>query len=283
MTTSERTADRDDRTSAPRETPTVRLEVLDVTFAYESEPVLDGVTLEVGRGEVLGIVGPNGSGKSTLLRCLDRLLEPDSGAVFVDGDALGELRRTEIARRVGYVPQEERSAFPATVFDTILLGRKPHVGWRPTEEDRDVVAEVIDRLGLEAYTLRPIDELSGGQRQKVLIGRALVQEAPLLLFDEPTSSLDVRHQLEVLELIREQTTADRTAVITIHDLNLAARYCDRLAMLHEGRIAAAGDPDILTPETIRNVYGVDVTVTTHNGRKIVVPERALPTDDHRPH
>lgn len=259
----------------PRGSVDIQLEVLDVEFAYESEAVLDGITLAVDRGEVLGIIGPNGSGKSTLLRCLNRILDPDDGSVLVDGESIREMSRTELARQVGYVPQEERGAFPSTVFDTVLLGRKPHVGWRPTERDRSIVATAIERLGLEEYALRSIDELSGGQRQKVLIGRALVQEASVLLLDEPTSSLDIRHQLEVLDLVREQATAERAAVIAIHDLNLAARYCDRLAMLCDDRIVAAGGPEILTPETIRDVYGVEATVTDHAGRRVVIPERPL--------
>jgi len=253
----------------------MRLEVLDVEFAYGSEAVLDGVTLSVDRGEVLGIIGPNGSGKSTLLRCLNRILEPDSGSVFVDGESVREMSRTELARQVGYVPQEERGAFPATVFDTVLLGRKPHVGWRPSEDDRSAVVAAIEQLGLAEYALRPIDELSGGQRQKVLIARALVQEASVLLLDEPTSSLDIRHQIEVLDLVREQATDDRAAVLAIHDLNLAARYCDRLAMLCDDRIVAAGGVEILTPATIRDVYGVEATVTDHEGTPLVIPERPL--------
>lgn len=251
------------------------LDIQGIEFAYDSESVLDGVTLSVDQGELLGLVGPNGSGKSTLLRCLNRILEPDDGTVFVDGEALDQLSREEIARRVGYVPQDETSAFPATVFDTILLGRKPHVRWRASDADREVTSQMIERLGLEPFALRSIDELSGGQRQKVLIGRALVQEASVLLLDEPTSSLDVRHQLEVLELVRSQVTDGISGVLAIHDLNLAMRYCDSLALLCDNKIRAAGGPEILTAETIREVYGVEATVTEHDGRRIVIPERPL--------
>ncbi|AFZ72213.1 ABC transporter ATP-binding protein [Natronobacterium gregoryi] len=253
----------------------MRLDVCDVEFAYDSDPVLDGVDLELERGQLLGIVGPNGSGKSTLLRCLNRIIEPDSGAVLVDGENVDELSREGIARRMGYVPQQEDATFPSTVFDTILMGRKPHVQWRPTDDDRATVTDVIERLDLEPFALRSLDELSGGQQQKVLIGRALVQEATVLLLDEPTSNLDVRHQLEVLDVVREEIDDGMAAVVAIHDLNLATRYCDRLAMLHDDRIVAAGGPEILTPETIRDVYGVDATVTSHDGRRIVIPERPL--------
>lgn len=276
MTSSKSNTERIDRGSSEA-APTVQLEVLGLEFAYESEPVLDGVTLELARGQILGLVGPNGAGKSTLLRCLNRLLEPDDGAVFVGGESIDDLGRTEVARRVGYVPQDERSTFPSTVFDTVLLGRRPHAGWRPTEADREAVASVLERLDIEEYALRSVEELSGGQQQKVRIARSLVQDVSLILFDEPTSSLDIRHQLEVLDLVREQVGDDRAAVVAIHDLNLAARYCDRLAMLHDDRIAAVGGPEILTPETIREVYDVEATVTVRDGRRIVIPERPLPT------
>jgi len=251
----------------------VRLHVSGLTFAYGEEPIVDGVDLSVAAGELLGIVGPNGSGKTTLLCCLDRILEPDAGTVSVDGDDLAGLSRAEIARRIGYVPQEDRRTFPTTVFDTILLGRTPHAGWRTGEDDREATAEVIDRLGLEPYALRSVDELSGGQRRMVSIGRAIVGEPSVLLLDEPTAGLDVRHRLEVLELLRELLADGTAAVMVIHDLNLAARYCDRLAMLREGRVVATGDPGILTPETIREVYGVEATVTNHGGRRLVIPER----------
>jgi len=250
----------------------VKLEVRDVTFEYESEAVLDGVTLEVDTGEILGLVGPNGSGKSTLLQCINRILEPRGGVVFVDDAATDGMSRNELARRFGYVPQEGDNAFPTTVFDTILLGRKPYIRWRPTDADRELVTHIIEILGLDEYALRDVTELSGGQRQQVVIGRALAQEAAVLLLDEPTSSLDVKHQLEVMNVIRDQVDRGITAVVAMHDLNLAARYCDKLAMLYDRHVFAAGTPDILTPENIRAVYDVEVTVLHHDGRRLVVPE-----------
>lgn len=253
----------------------MKLLVRDVEFAYDSTPVLDGVTLSLEAGELLGIVGPNGSGKSTLLRCLDGIVDPDDGAVFVDGTDLDDVSREELARAVGYVSQTDRRTFPSTVFETILLGRKPHINWRPSSADREAVAAVIDRLELDDYALRPIDELSGGQRRKVLIGRALVQEASVLVLDEPTSNLDIKHQLDVLEVVRARVDEGITAVMATHDLNLAMRYCDKLAMLADGEIVAAGGPETVTSDAIRSVYGVDATVTTHDGRRLVIPERPL--------
>lgn len=253
----------------------MRLDVDGLAFAYDSDPVLEGVSLSVERGELLGVIGPNGSGKSTLLRCVNRILDPDDGSVYLDETAADSLDRNEIAKLVGYVPQSEPRTFPSTVFDTVLMGRKPHGSWRASESDREIVSRTIERLGLEPLALRSMDELSGGQARKVLIGRALVQEASVLLLDEPTSGLDVRHQLEVLDLIRERIDAGMTGVIAIHDLNLAMRYCDSLALLHDGEIVSAGTPDDLTAELIREVYGVEATITEHDGRRLVIPEKPI--------
>lgn len=253
----------------------MKLAVRGIQFSYESESVLDDVTLEVDAGEMLGIIGPNGSGKSTLLRCINRILRPREGTVFVDGSDIHEKSRTEIARTFGYVPQQETTTFPTTVFDTILMGRKPYIRWRPTDEDRETVSRIVELLGLEDLALRDVTDLSGGQRQKVLIGRALAQEAEVLLLDEPTSSLDVKHQLEVLNVIRERVEDGITAVMAMHDLNLASRFCDKLAMLHDRRLFAAGGPDILTPENIRAVYDVEATVLRQDGRRLVIPEHPV--------
>ena len=260
----------------------MRLNVRDVTFGYESRPVLEDVTLDVAAGEMLGLVGPNGSGKSTLLRCINRVLAPNTGTVFVDGTDLHDLSREEIARRVGYVPQEASDAFPSTVFDTVLMGRKPHIGWQPTDEDLDLVAEIVDLLGLEVYAMRAIDEISGGQRQKVLIGRALAQEAAVLVLDEPTSSLDLRHQLEVMELLtRRVREEDVAAVVALHDLNLAARYCQKVVMLHDREVYAAGGPEVLTPEHIRAVYDVEVRTYDDGDRRVIVPVRSTADRENR--
>lgn len=252
------------------------LEIHGLAFGYGDDPVLDGVDLTVGNGELVGLLGPNGSGKSTLLECCNRILEPDAGAVSIDGDRVVDLDRNETARRIGYVPQSERSAFPATVFDTILMGRRPHSGWTPNEDDRVAVARVIDALDLSAFATRTVDELSGGQRQKVRLGRALVQETAVLLLDEPTAGLDLKHQLSVLDHLREHVDATSVSgVVAMHDLNLAARYCDRVALLSDGQLDVVGDPDVLTDETIESVYDVEVTIARAADRRLVVPERPV--------
>lgn len=252
------------------------LEITDLVVAYDADPVLDGIDLSVEPGELCGLLGPNGSGKSTLLQCLADILQENAGEVRLDGDRLSDLDRIERARRVGYVPQEESSAFPTTVFETILQGRRPHGGWAPDDDDRRSVARAIERLGLEEFAMRTLDELSGGQRQKVRLARALVGDPDLLLLDEPTSSLDLKHRLDTMNLLVDYVRDARvTTVVAIHDINLATRFFDRIALLHEGEIFDVGGPDVLTPETIQTVYGVEAVVREHRGRLLVVPETAV--------
>ncbi|RJS82831.1 ABC transporter ATP-binding protein, partial [Methanophagales archaeon] len=179
----------------------MKLKLKDVEFSYASTPILENICMELAPAEVLGIVGPNGAGKSTLLRCIDKILKPQRGSILLDGRDINEMRLMELAKRMGYVPQSTSQIFPATVFDTVLMGRRPHLGWRSSEKDEEKVLDVLQMLNIENLAMRDINELSGGQQQKVFIARALVQEPDVLLLDEPTSNLDIRHQLEVMEII----------------------------------------------------------------------------------
>ncbi|MCK5109025.1 MAG: ABC transporter ATP-binding protein, partial [Methanosarcinales archaeon] len=173
----------------------VRLQIKDLVFSYGSTRILDRITMELGSSEVLGIVGPNGAGKSTLIRCIDQILVPEHGTVLLDGQDMKTMSRMEIAKRIGYVPQSVSTVFPATVFDTVLMGRRPHLGWRSSEEDIDMVLEVLTMLKIKHLAMRDFNEISGGQQQKVLIARALAQDSGIILLDEPTSNLDIKHQL----------------------------------------------------------------------------------------
>ncbi len=253
----------------------VRIRIRDVEFSYASVPILKNICMEVAESEILGIIGPNGAGKSTLLRCIDRILSPQKGTIFLNERDISKMSRLEIAKRMGYIPQSTTQVFPATVFETVLMGRRPHISWRCNERDVEKVLEVLHLLDLEGLAMRDINELSGGQQQKVFIARALVQEPDVLLLDEPTSNLDIKHQLEVMDIIKEiARKRGISAIMAIHDLNLAARYADRLIMMKNGMIYAAGEHfSVLTPENIREVYGVEVEVSKHNGRPFVIPLR----------
>lgn len=254
----------------------VKIIVQNLSFGYRSTPVLQDLTFNVGRGKVLGLLGPNGSGKSTLIKCIDQILRPDGRIVMGDED-LRLMQTCDVARRIGYVPQSEIAGMPMNVFDTVLMGRRVHMGWKPAAKDLDVVSRVLEEMKIRSLAMNDIWELSGGQRQKVFIARALAQEPEVLLLDEPTSSLDLRHQLDTMEAISGLVQRSGISVVmAIHDINLAARYADTVAMIKDGVIYGIGRPhDLLTPDAIRNVYGVEATFLYDNsGNPVIVPIRA---------
>lgn len=253
----------------------VMLKAEGLEFSYGDEPALRGVSLELSYGRILGVVGPNGSGKTTLLKCLNRLVTPHKGELTVEGQKLTDYTRREIAKTVGYVPQTENPAFPSTVFDAVLTGRSPHSSWRPTEEDLTAVSETLTELGLADLATRDVQELSGGQLRKVLIARAFAQDPNLLLLDEPMASLDLRHQLEVLNAVRSWSREERSALVTFHDLNLAGKYCDKLLVMKDGEVFARGGPEVLTSETIEPVYGVEVEVNENPRTRWIEPMKPL--------
>ena len=247
------------------------LTVRGIRFHYPGRPVLDEVSFAVEKGQVLAILGPNGTGKTTLLKCLNRILTPAAGTVLIEGEPTSVFGRNALAQKMGYVEQQ-RNGSRATVFNTVLLGRKPYIRWDITHNDMAVAAQALETLGLEAYALRYLDELSGGELQKVVIARALAQEPEILLMDEPTNSLDLKNQIEVINLIR-QISRERgiAAVVAMHDLNLALRFADRFILLKDRTIYTAGGSEVMTPESIESVYAVPVMIATHNGSRVVIP------------
>lgn len=245
----------------------------EVAFAYaRNEPVLRQVCADIVPGAFLGILGVNGCGKSTLLACLDGMLKPKAGRILLDGQPLESVSRNERARKIALVAQHNH-ATRLTVYDALLLGRTPHTKGAPTPEDLSVVDAVMSEMGLSRYALRYVDELSGGEYQKVVIARAFVQQTDVLLLDEPTNNLDMANQVEVMRLVR--TAVDErglAAAAVMHDINLALAYCDQLMFVREGLVYATGNPSIVTPELIRDVYGVKADVIEHHGRRVVVPQ-----------
>jgi iron complex transport system ATP-binding protein len=255
----------------------MKLKVKDVEFSYGSAPILKSICLELASSEMLGVVGPNGAGKSTLIRCIDRILKPQRGTILLDGQDIKKMHLMQLAKKIGYIPQSTAQVFPATVFDTVLMGRRPHIGWRSNEKDTETVLEMLKKLNIEEFAMRDINELSGGQQQKVFIARALTQEPEILLLDEPTSNLDIRCQLEVMDIIKNIVTEKQiSAIMAIHDLNLASRYADMTLMMNSGKIFSAGNPaSVFTPENIEHVYGVEVKVSNQEGRPYIVPIRPV--------
>lgn len=247
------------------------LNVQGIKFHYPSRPILEGISFGVKKGEVLAILGTNGTGKTTLLKCINRILRPTSGTVFIGKESVSRLSQNHLAQQFGYVEQQ-RLGSRATVFNIVLLGRKPYIRWDITQTDIDIASQALETLGMTDYALRHLDELSGGEVQKVVIARALAQEPKILLMDEPTSSLDLKNQLEVANLIR-RISHDRgiAAVVAMHDLNLALRLADRFILLKNKKIFAAGGPEVMTPDHIESVYSVPVTITDYNGSRVVIP------------
>lgn len=250
------------------------LDVRDLRFSYNGLPVLDGVDFNLAPGEILAVLGVNGAGKSTLLKCLNRILRPKFGDLTLDGQDLGRMSSGELARRFGYVPQNAGQE-PLTVFDAVLLGRKPHIQWAASERDLEVVGQVLDLMGLSGLAHRPADRLSGGEMQKVLIARALAQEPEVLLLDEPTSNLDLRNQIQVMNLVaRAVARQGISAIVSVHDINLALRYAERFLLLKDGRVRCVTTAEEITPEVICEVYGVEVVLSRVGDRTVVVPLEA---------
>ena len=253
----------------------MKIQIDDVSFSYkgcDDTPVLKEISALIRGPQVVSILGPNGVGKSTLIHCINKILEPTGGKVFFDDVETTEYSLKDMAKRISYVPYSSSDTFPLTVVDTVLLGRHPHAGWKTTDEDLRKVYEVLERLEISDLAMRFFNELSAGQHQKVMLARGLVQEPDVILLDEPTSNLDIRHQLGISRMLRELSRTDGILVIMIsHDLNIAARYSDNIILMHEGRIFAAGSPkDVLTEENIRTVYGVESKIIDDEGRPYIV-------------
>jgi iron complex transport system ATP-binding protein len=253
------------------------LSVRGLRVAYGNSEVLHGVDLSVAAGEVVGLVGPNGCGKTTMLKAITRVVPRQAGEVIVDRDDVSTLSPRELARRVAVVPQSPAAPAGFTALDLVLMGRAPHLGFLEQEgaEDYRRARAALALTGASHLAERRVEELSGGERQNVVIARALAQETPLLLLDEPTANLDIGHQVAVALLLRRLVSERGVAVLAaLHDLTLASLYCDRLVLLAEGVVLAAGDPaEVLTAANVSRAYGADVVVLRPEGleRPIVLP------------
>ena len=226
----------------------------DIKLSYGAEAILKGVSMEAGNREFVGLIGPNGSGKSTLLKCVYRVLSPDKGAVFLDGKPLKDMNYKTSARSLGVVAQHNYYNFD---FSVVLMGRSPHKKAleRDNAEDYAIVAEALKTVGMAEFANRSFSTLSGGEQQRVILARALAQQTPCLILDEPTNHLDITHQLQLLKIVKK---LDATVISAIHDLNIAAMFCDRIYVLKNGEIVAQGTPrEILTRELIREIYEVE--------------------------
>src|SRR5512143_4017063 len=254
------------------------LKIKNLSASYGDRPVLHDITLEVASGEVLALIGPNGSGKSTLIRAVSGVVPIQNGHVHVGGKALAQLSTMERARYLAVVPQARNMPPAFSVYESILLGRTPYLGWlgRSGEHDHERVRYALQHTQLAPLAERLVGELSGGEQQLVLLGRALAQDTPVLLLDEPTTHLDLQHQEQLIHLVRELAVGRNLAVLMVlHDLNLASLYADRVSLLVEGEIQATGTPaEVLTEATLSRVYNVPVHVIPHPeyGNPLILPD-----------
>jgi len=244
-----------------------------VGFSYENDPVLKDISFETREGEFLGIIGPNGSGKTTLLKIIDGILTAREGFLTINGTDIRKINRRDIAKIVAVVPQDSPVIFSFTVREVILMGRAPHLGRLSFEEQRDfeIVHKAMELTDTLLFSARGINELSGGERQRVLIARALAQQPQIILLDESTAFLDIKHQIAFFDLMKSLNKTEKLTVITVtHDINLASSFCDRVMLLDKGTIRSIGTPDeVITESTIKEVYETDVLVDRN-------PQNGLP-------
>jgi iron complex transport system ATP-binding protein len=260
-----------------------RIDVKEIFFRYTDQWVIEDLSFHVEGGEFWGIIGPNGSGKTTLLKMLYGLFNPQRGRVFIDGCELGRMKRADIAKKIAVVPQEHQISFPFTSLEVVLMGRSPYLGRLQFErrDDFEIAERAMKLTDTLHFSRRPINELSGGERQRIFIARALAQEPEIILFDEPTSNLDISHQIEFYDLIRRLNREKSLTILTVsHDINLASEYCRKILLLKGGRIFKMGSPrEVVAEENISHVYGsrvlVDENPVTGSPRITLLPKDGL--------
>lgn len=250
----------------------MQIQVNDISFSYAGFKALKNISFEAAAGDMLAIIGQNGSGKSTLLKCLNRILKINKGTITIGNIPLTDYSPAKLSRTMAYIPQSEEMVSGISVFDTVLLGRKPYISSHPTPADMELVAHLLTRLELESVAMRPLNTLSGGQQQRVYIARALAQQPAVLLLDEPIANLDINHQMKVMKLLKQLSREGMTIIITIHDINMAARFCNKALMLKQGRVFASGLQSVYTPENIENLYDIQVDVLHHKNSICIIPK-----------
>jgi len=252
------------------------LQVTGISFSYGKKSVLRNISFSVPHGSICGLLGPNGSGKTTLLGCISGIKQPESGSILLNGKAVQKMTRKEIAREISVVPQQTGFIFPFKVLDMVLMGKAPvkEIWETPSLADRQEALDVLERLGIRELAGRTFQQISGGEKQMVLIARALVQNTKIMLLDEPTSHLDIKNKVLILNLIKRVSFENRiTVLMTLHDPNLALHYCDQIILLKNGEIMNQGDTgEVMQSQQLSNVYGLEVLLeVTSRGAKVVVP------------
>lgn len=248
------------------------LEIDKLKFNYRINTIIEDIDLKIDEHELVAVMGPNGAGKTTLIKCINSILKPSSGSIMIHKENLLNMDQLKIAQKIGYVAQKSETC-RITVFDAIMLGRYPYIKWGISKNDLKIVNSIIHTLHLDNIALRFIDELSGGELQKVSTARALVQEPDILLLDEPTSNLDLKNQIEIMELIKKVVVKHKVAaIISMHDINMALRYCDRFMFLKDRTVFSFCKQNEITETMIEHVYGLPVTIKYFDDIPFVIPK-----------
>ncbi|WP_418535427.1 ABC transporter ATP-binding protein [Odoribacter laneus] len=250
----------------------MRIKVNHISFSYNQLQALKDISFEVDTGDMLAIIGQNGSGKSTLLKCMNRILKINQGSIEINERPLSAISPAKLSQIMAYIPQTEEARTGLTVFDTVLLGRKPYISGKPSAHDLEFVSELLFRLELEEEAMRTINTLSGGQQQRVFIARALAQQPSILLLDEPIANLDIYHQMKVMKLLQQLSAEGITVIITIHDINMAARFCNKALMLKQGTVFASGDQSVYVSANIEYLYDIEVEVVRYKDNICIMPK-----------
>ena len=257
------------------------LDVRNVSFSYDTKAILDNVCFSAENDQVISILGPNGVGKTTLLRCICGMLKPLAGDVLLENKEVGSVSSRDLAKIIAYVPQKAYTTH-TTVFDSVLIGRRPHIDWVTSEKDLKITWDIMKVLALDEFSLRYVDEISGGEFQKVQIARAIVQEPRILILDEPTNNLDIANQhITMSTIINAVRSKKMCTLMTMHDINLAVHYSDRLLFMKNGQVRAYGGNEIVTEQLIREVYGIEADVIEHKGLPFVIPHTMQPASANR--
>ena len=246
----------------------MKLKIQNISFSYKSEDILKNISFEIKKGDLVAVLGKNGAGKSTLLKTIAKFLIPKSGSVYCGDIDLFKLSKKEFVKKLSYVSQKP-TPNELNVFEMLLLGRRSYFKFKPSKKDIEEVEKVIKKLNLEKIKLKSTSNLSGGELQKVAIARAVIQKSDIILLDEPTNNLDIKNQIEILKILK---SLNKTAILVLHDINLALRFCDKFIFMKDGKIAYEGDKSIITPEIIKDIYEIDVDICNCGDTPVIIPK-----------
>ena len=249
----------------------MKININNIQFSYNGTPVLKDINCKINKGDFIAVVGPNGSGKSTLIKCMNGILKPQKGTVYIADKDIKQTNLRDLSKTIAYVPQNGNGLAPVTVFDTVLLGRKPYINWKPSSNDIKITTDIINHLQLDDISMKDINKLSGGQQQTVYIARALAQQPEILLLDEPTANLDIKYTIEIMDTLTMLSNKGMTVIVALHDINLAMRYASSIVMLKDGKIFAHGGKEIITEENLEKLYDIKVKVVRDNNFQHVIP------------